>query len=68
MLISIICNIVLFFPGGEVKYATDGHITQEVLYMGGLIGGGFMVSSLLLSRTGLKVLNLFLKYAASDTA
>uniref|UniRef100_A0A8C3G9Z1 Transmembrane 4 L six family member 21a n=1 Tax=Cyclopterus lumpus TaxID=8103 RepID=A0A8C3G9Z1_CYCLU len=43
VLISIICNIVLFFPGGDVKYAKDGHITQEVRYMGGLIGGGFMV-------------------------
>lgn len=42
--ISIICNIVLFFPGGEVKYAENGHITQEVKYMGGLIGGGLMVS------------------------
>ncbi|XP_068600848.1 transmembrane 4 L6 family member 1 isoform X2 [Brachionichthys hirsutus] len=42
-LISIICNIVLFFPGGDVKYAKDGHITEEVKYMGGLIGGGLMV-------------------------
>ncbi|XP_029029131.1 transmembrane 4 L6 family member 1-like [Betta splendens] len=41
--ISIICNIVLFFPGGEVKYAQDGHITEEVKYMGGLVGGGLMV-------------------------
>lgn len=44
--ISIICNIVLFFPGGEVKYAQDGHITEEVKYMGGLVGGGLMVSCL----------------------
>uniref|UniRef100_A0A3B3ZFQ6 Uncharacterized protein n=1 Tax=Periophthalmus magnuspinnatus TaxID=409849 RepID=A0A3B3ZFQ6_9GOBI len=42
-LISIICNIVLFFPGGETKYAKDGHITEEVKYMGGLVGGGVMV-------------------------
>uniref|UniRef100_G3QAQ0 Si:ch211-137i24.10 n=1 Tax=Gasterosteus aculeatus TaxID=69293 RepID=G3QAQ0_GASAC len=42
-IISIICNIVLFFPGGEVKYAQDGHITEEVKYMGGLVGGGLMV-------------------------
>ncbi|XP_008331333.1 transmembrane 4 L6 family member 5 [Cynoglossus semilaevis] len=41
--LSIICNIVLFFPGGEVKYAKDGHITEEVKYMGGLVGGGLMV-------------------------
>ncbi|XP_005922198.1 transmembrane 4 L6 family member 5 [Haplochromis burtoni] len=41
--ISIICNIVLFFPDGDVTYAKDGHITEEVKYMGGLIGGGVMV-------------------------
>ncbi|XP_041808155.1 transmembrane 4 L6 family member 1 [Chelmon rostratus] len=41
--ISIICNIVLFFPDGDVKYAKDGHITEEVKYMGGLVGGGIMV-------------------------
>ncbi|XP_041864231.1 transmembrane 4 L6 family member 4 [Melanotaenia boesemani] len=41
--ISIICNIVLFFPAGDVQYAKDGHITEEVKYMGGLIGGGVMV-------------------------
>lgn len=48
-LISIICNIVLFFPAGDVQYAKDGHITEEVKYMGGLIGGGVMVSSFILT-------------------
>ncbi|XP_028451454.1 transmembrane 4 L6 family member 4-like [Perca flavescens] len=42
-LICIICNIVLFFPGGDVKYAKAGHLTEEVSYMGGLVGGGVMV-------------------------
>ena len=42
--ISILCNIILFFPGWDVKYAQDGHITEEVKYMGGLVGGGLMVS------------------------
>ncbi|XP_029925416.1 transmembrane 4 L6 family member 5 [Myripristis murdjan] len=41
--ISILCNILLFFPGWDVKYAKDGHITEEVKYMGGLVGGGLMV-------------------------
>lgn len=45
-LISIICNIVLFFPDGDIKYAQDGHITEEVKYMGGLVGGGLLVSCL----------------------
>ncbi|XP_056140671.1 transmembrane 4 L6 family member 4 [Lampris incognitus] len=40
---SIICNILLFFPGWDTKYARDEHITEEVKYMGGLVGGGLMV-------------------------
>nr|XP_020454679.1 transmembrane 4 L6 family member 5-like [Monopterus albus] len=43
VLLSIICNIILFFPGWDIKYAKEGHITQEVKYMGGLVGGGLMV-------------------------
>ncbi|GAA6109197.1 transmembrane 4 L6 family member 5 [Tachysurus ichikawai] len=41
-LISIICNIILFFPDWQVTYARDGYITEEVKYMGGLVGGGLM--------------------------
>ncbi|KAK7164364.1 hypothetical protein R3I94_002918 [Phoxinus phoxinus] len=41
--ISIICNIMLFFPGWDVKYAQNKQITEEVKYMGGLVGGGIMV-------------------------
>ncbi|XP_060941618.1 transmembrane 4 L6 family member 1-like [Limanda limanda] len=43
VLVSIICNILLFFPGWDVKYSQDGFITEEVKYMGGLVGGGLMV-------------------------
>lgn len=43
-LLAIICNIVLFFPDGDSQYAKEGHITEEVKYMGGVIGGGVMVS------------------------
>ncbi|XP_065117773.1 transmembrane 4 L6 family member 1-like [Paramisgurnus dabryanus] len=42
-LISIICNIVLFFPDWDVQYALERHITREVTLMGGLVGGGVMV-------------------------
>ncbi|KAM7365919.1 hypothetical protein PAMP_015397 [Pampus punctatissimus] len=47
-IVSVICNIMLFFPDFDTKYAAadrDGEtrITQEVKYMGGLIGGGIMV-------------------------
>lgn len=44
--ISIICNIVLFFPNADTTYAKNGHITEEVKYMGGLVGGGVLVSCL----------------------
>ncbi|KAL3043006.1 hypothetical protein OYC64_020842 [Pagothenia borchgrevinki] len=52
--ISILCNIVLFFPAGSVKFAKEGHITEEVKYMGGLLGGGIMVliSSIYINFTG----------------
>ncbi|KAJ3589922.1 hypothetical protein NHX12_010762 [Muraenolepis orangiensis] len=38
-IISILCNIILFFPGWDVKYAKDDSITEEVKYMGGVVGG-----------------------------
>lgn len=46
--VSVICNIMLFFPDLETKYAAEDRkgndqITQEVKYMGGLIGGGIMI-------------------------
>lgn len=62
VVISIICNIVLFFPDGDVTYAKDGHITEEVKYMGGLIGGGVMVSGLFLFFSLLQKLNIFILY------
>ena len=48
-LVSIICNIMLFFPGFDTEYAAqdreeEERITEEVKYMSGLIGGGIMVS------------------------
>lgn len=46
--VSVICNILLFFPDFDTKYAAadrkgEDQITEEVKYMGGLIGGGIMV-------------------------
>lgn len=43
-LLSIALNIGLFFPGGDTQYLKDSRITEEVKYMGGVIGGGIMVS------------------------
>ncbi|XP_061664921.1 transmembrane 4 L6 family member 1-like [Syngnathoides biaculeatus] len=47
-LLSIICNVVLFFPDLDGKYAAEdrageARITEEVKYMGGVVGGGIMV-------------------------
>ncbi|XP_070710685.1 transmembrane 4 L6 family member 1 [Pempheris klunzingeri] len=42
--VSVICNIMLFFPDFDTKYAAaEDQITEEVKYMGGLIGGGIMI-------------------------
>uniref|UniRef100_A0AAY4ARZ3 Uncharacterized protein n=1 Tax=Denticeps clupeoides TaxID=299321 RepID=A0AAY4ARZ3_9TELE len=48
-LTSIICNLMLFFPDWKTIYAQEDRegkgtrITDEVNYMGGVIGGGIMV-------------------------
>ncbi|KPP56944.1 transmembrane 4 L6 family member 5-like, partial [Scleropages formosus] len=48
-LISIICNIMLFFPDWETKYAKEERegagprITEQAKYMSGVIGGGVMM-------------------------
>ncbi|XP_048884907.1 transmembrane 4 L6 family member 5 [Brienomyrus brachyistius] len=48
-LISIVCNIILFFPDWKTKYAEEEReglgprLTEEVKYMAGVIGGGIMV-------------------------
>ncbi|XP_058877006.1 transmembrane 4 L6 family member 5 [Acipenser ruthenus] len=41
--ISILCNILLFFPDWSTRYMKEERVTAEVQYMGGLIGGGVMV-------------------------
>uniref|UniRef100_H2ZSQ4 Transmembrane 4 L six family member 21a n=1 Tax=Latimeria chalumnae TaxID=7897 RepID=H2ZSQ4_LATCH len=44
--ICLICNILLFFPGWSTTYIqsnNEDQITKEVLYVGGIIGGGLMV-------------------------
>lgn len=46
--VSIICNIILFFPDFKTEYVGEDsdetpRITDEVKYVGGLIGGGIMI-------------------------
>ncbi|XP_066445611.1 transmembrane 4 L6 family member 5-like [Eleutherodactylus coqui] len=44
-LISIVCNVIQFFPGWETEPVKNPgeQMTPEVIYLGGLIGGGLMV-------------------------
>ncbi|XP_041034906.1 transmembrane 4 L6 family member 5 isoform X1 [Carcharodon carcharias] len=40
----VIANILLFFPNFEVEYVEDTNkLTPEVLYLGGILGGGIMI-------------------------
>ncbi|KAM6909474.1 transmembrane 4 L6 family member 5 [Xenentodon cancila] len=47
-LVSIICNVILFFPDFKTEFASEDRegqerITMEVKYMGGVVGGGIMI-------------------------
>ncbi|XP_018422170.1 PREDICTED: transmembrane 4 L6 family member 4-like [Nanorana parkeri] len=45
VLISLIANIIQFFPGWEIDPISNpsNQMTPEVLYLGGVIGGGLLV-------------------------
>lgn len=42
-IICVICNILLFFPSGKVADQSSD-ITNEVFYLGGILGSGVLVS------------------------
>ncbi|XP_042329882.1 LOW QUALITY PROTEIN: transmembrane 4 L6 family member 5-like [Sceloporus undulatus] len=44
-LLAIVANVLLAFPDWKTEYVHDfgQHLTPEVLYLGGLVGGGVMV-------------------------
>ncbi|XP_034568225.1 transmembrane 4 L6 family member 4 [Notolabrus celidotus] len=51
-IVSVLCNILLFFPGGE---SVDiEHITEQVLYFGGILGSGVLMIFPALVFLGLK--------------
>ncbi|XP_067085984.1 LOW QUALITY PROTEIN: transmembrane 4 L6 family member 4 [Osmerus mordax] len=52
-ILSVLCNILLFFPGGKVADNSD-HITDEVFYFGGLLGSGVLMIFPALVFLGLK--------------
>ncbi|XP_033026077.1 uncharacterized protein LOC117058817 [Lacerta agilis] len=45
-LLCIVCNIILAFPDWKTQYVHHWgeYLTPEILYLGGIIGGGVMVS------------------------
>ena len=48
-ILCLLCNILLFFPGGSVADNND-HITDEVWYFGGIFGSGALVRKLLFDK------------------
>ncbi|XP_075711626.1 transmembrane 4 L6 family member 5-like [Rhinoderma darwinii] len=44
-IVSIVCNLILLFPGWETDPVKnpEQQMTPEVLYLGGVIGGGILV-------------------------
>ncbi|KAM9385763.1 transmembrane 4 L6 family member 4 [Pholidichthys leucotaenia] len=51
-IVCILCNILLFFPGGQTE-DTD-HITKEAFFLGGLLGSGVLMIFPALVFLGLK--------------
>uniref|UniRef100_S4R5A3 Transmembrane 4 L six family member 4 n=1 Tax=Petromyzon marinus TaxID=7757 RepID=S4R5A3_PETMA len=41
--LSIIANILLFFPNGQVKYASEDHLTPQVWFFHGIVGAGLLI-------------------------
>ncbi|CAB1332272.1 unnamed protein product [Coregonus sp. 'balchen'] len=52
-ILCVLCNILLFFPGGLVAEDND-HITKEVWYFGGIMGSGVLMILPALVFLGLK--------------
>ncbi|NXU51159.1 T4S1 protein, partial [Turnix velox] len=41
--LCIVANILLYFPNGETRYASEHHLSKYVECLHGIIGGGFLV-------------------------
>ncbi|KAL1777886.1 transmembrane 4 L6 family member 1 [Sigmodon hispidus] len=41
--LSIVANILLYFPNGETKYAYDNHLSRFVWFFSGILGGGLLI-------------------------
>lgn len=43
--LSIVANILLYFPNGETKYARENHLSRYVWFFEGIAGAGLLVST-----------------------
>ncbi|XP_016041469.1 transmembrane 4 L6 family member 1 [Erinaceus europaeus] len=39
----IVANILLYFPNGETKYASEHHLSHFVWFFSGIVGGGLLM-------------------------
>uniref|UniRef100_G3TNC9 Transmembrane 4 L six family member 1 n=1 Tax=Loxodonta africana TaxID=9785 RepID=G3TNC9_LOXAF len=42
-LLCIAANILLYFPNGESKYASENHLSRFVWFFSGIVGGGILM-------------------------
>ncbi|XP_021400608.2 transmembrane 4 L6 family member 1 isoform X2 [Lonchura striata] len=42
-LLCIVANILLYFPNGETRFASEHHLSKYVECLHGILGGGFLV-------------------------
>lgn len=43
-LLSIVANVLLYFPNGETRFASEQRLGKYVECLHGILGGGFLVS------------------------
>ncbi|XP_020836571.1 transmembrane 4 L6 family member 1 [Phascolarctos cinereus] len=41
--LCIVANILLYFPNGETKYASEDHLSRFVWFFSGIVGGGLLM-------------------------
>ncbi|XP_074154463.1 transmembrane 4 L6 family member 1 [Sminthopsis crassicaudata] len=41
--LNIVANILLYFPNGETKYASEDHLSRFVWFFSGIVGGGLLI-------------------------
>ncbi|XP_064929366.1 transmembrane 4 L6 family member 1 isoform X2 [Columba livia] len=53
-LLSIVANVLLYFPNGETRFASEHHLGKYVECLHGILGGGIlMLSSVLAAFVGI---------------